>query len=127
MGFQEMNVRIETQRLIIREFAEQDAQALSDAAGQPSVERWLPDWKKARAFAAHLFQKYGYDRLVASVQPENIASNRVVRKLGFTYVRPFDAGRRTGQELPFHLHRLDCPQALRRCENENSNLNGCSD
>jgi RimJ/RimL family protein N-acetyltransferase len=116
MGFQEMNVRIETQRLIIREFAEQDAQALSDAAGQPSVERWLPDWKKARAFAAHLFQKYGYDRLVATVQPENIASNRVVRKLGFTYVSTIlTLGDGQAQELPFHLHRLDCPQALRRC------------
>lgn len=58
----------------------------------------------------YTFKKYKYDHLIATVQPDNIASNRVVKKLGFTYlstIEMLDNGQT--DVLPFHLYQLNNP------------------
>ena len=175
-----MGIKIETERLTLREFVPEDASVLISIAKQPHIEHWLPDWagfhrwavdwiNKARknykidnpqkefialavdvkdkkqmigqigigghdngigvcyfmsdkftgkgytseamkAFIEYAFKKYGYDHLIATVQPENAASNRVVQKLGFFYlstIMMLDNGQT--EELPFHFYRLDNP------------------
>jgi ribosomal-protein-alanine N-acetyltransferase len=39
----------------------------------------------ARAALSHGFERYGFAEVVASVAPENVASRRVLEKLGFVY------------------------------------------
>lgn len=44
----------------------------------------------ARASLAHGFSVYGLDRIVARAMKDNLASHRVLQKLGMQYVRDFD-------------------------------------
>ena len=56
------------------------------------------------------FAKYGIEYLIATIQPGNLSSIAVARKLGFTLVKTamlLDDGQT--EELPFHYFRLDNP------------------
>lgn len=61
-----------------------------------------------QAFIGHLFRHYPARHLIATMQPDNEASNAVARKLGFQYVGTImmkDDGQ--AEELPFCYYRLD--------------------
>lgn len=171
------NFRIESERLIIREFNRDDIHELIDISEQPHIQRWLPDWKNAcewvenwietvkhhyitddpetdflaygvelkqtgrligqvgiggtengiavgyfisqeftnngyateamKAFIDYIFKKYGYIHLIATVQPDNTASNRVVQKLGFdceSIIEFIDNGQT--EILPFNYYHI---------------------
>lgn len=40
-----MNICIETERLILRQFNENDAEELNSICNQPYILKWMPDWK----------------------------------------------------------------------------------
>lgn len=40
-----MSIRIETQRLALRQFELTDAKALHDICSQPYILKWMPDWE----------------------------------------------------------------------------------
>jgi ribosomal-protein-alanine N-acetyltransferase len=40
-----MNILIETERLKLRQFSEDDAEPLSAICNQPNVLEWMPDWE----------------------------------------------------------------------------------
>ena len=42
---QSMEIVIETKRLLLRQFAEEDAEALCAVCNQDDILRWMPDWK----------------------------------------------------------------------------------
>jgi len=173
-----VRVKIETPRLILRQWRRSDYKALLAIADQPFVNRWLPDWRgfdqwghdwikrvnrhyriddpmnkfiqyavtlksgqvigsigvgpfegkelgvgyfmdenfsnqgymteALTAFTAHIFEKYNVDHLVATVQPNNLASNAVARKAGFQYVSTIEMLDNGQTEmLPFHYYRLE--------------------
>ena len=63
------------------------------------------------AVAAHVFGAYGYDHVIATVQPDNLPSCRVVEKCGFHYLKTIEyraGGNPTA--LPFRYYRLNRPQ-----------------
>lgn len=64
----------------------------------------------AQALIAHVFEKYGYDHIIAMAQPENHASNAVIRKLGYRFIEVIHV-KENGQTdvLPFNYYRLDTP------------------
>lgn len=49
----------------------------------------------ARAAVAWGFERCGLDRIVSFTLPDNLRSQRVMRKLGMTYVREFERAGRT--------------------------------
>lgn len=61
-----------------------------------------------KAFVPYIMETYGQDHMVATVQPENLASRRVVEKAGFRYVETMDI-KYDGQEtaLPFCYYWKD--------------------
>lgn len=40
-----MSIRIETERLVLRQFEEEDARELHDVCNEPYILKWIPDWK----------------------------------------------------------------------------------
>lgn len=60
------------------------------------------------ALINHTFSAYGYDHIMAIVQPANKPSNAVVIKLGFSYISTKEhlADGQT-QKLPFNYYRLN--------------------
>lgn len=40
-----MSIRIETQRLVLREFEQDDAERLHEICSQPYILKWMPDWE----------------------------------------------------------------------------------
>ncbi|MCL2427377.1 MAG: GNAT family N-acetyltransferase [Oscillospiraceae bacterium] len=59
------------------------------------------------AFVGHLFDRYCYDYLIATIQPDNIASIIVAKKIGFVFTKSIeiiDNGQT--EKLPFNYYRL---------------------
>jgi len=64
------------------------------------------------AFTNHVFEKYGYTHIIATVQPANFSSNAVLKKAEFKLISTIeilDDGQT--EVLPFHYYRLDNPNA----------------
>lgn len=40
-----MSIRIETKRLVLRQFEQEDAKALHDICSQQYILKWMPDWE----------------------------------------------------------------------------------
>lgn len=40
-----MSIRIESQRLVLREFEKDDVDGLHEICSQPSILKWMPDWE----------------------------------------------------------------------------------
>jgi ribosomal-protein-alanine N-acetyltransferase len=176
-----MNILLETTRLVLREWEKSDYEALLAIANQPYVHGWLPDWygwdrwghdwidkvnkhyqidnpttnfiswaivfketntvigqisignfenkeigigyfidenycnhgyttEAAGDLIQHVFRKYCYDHIIATVQPLNHSSNAVIMKLSFQFVSTIeilDDGQ--VEVLPFNYYRLNNP------------------
>lgn len=44
-----MDIYIETERLLLREFTAEDAEELQSICSQPHILKWMPDWKRTIA------------------------------------------------------------------------------
>lgn len=42
-----MNINIETERLMLRQFTVNDAEELHPICNQPYILKWMPDWKSS--------------------------------------------------------------------------------
>jgi RimJ/RimL family protein N-acetyltransferase len=51
-----MSIYIESERLVLREFAEADLPALVDIAGQEHITRWCADWKDCGSWVHDWFK-----------------------------------------------------------------------
>ena len=179
-----MEIVIETKRLLLRQFAEEDAEALCAVCNQDDILRWMPDWKgtveqkrewirwvdgqyananrntarvilavtlprhkafigvvgignkpevdneieiayfvsreyrnqgyiteAANALITWAFQTLKIDSLMAIVEPENLPSQRVVEKCGFTRCETrmiLNAGETEAK--PFYYYRFCHPE-----------------
>lgn len=60
-----------------------------------------------QVFAEYIFNKFGYEYLIATIQPDNSASIAVAKKIGFEYIETLnivDDGQI--EELPFNYYHL---------------------
>ena len=96
-----MKVIIETERLIVREYFEDDAEAFFRLNSDPEVVRFVPDAglanveearkilglasEAAIASVRYGFADLGLKRVIGLVMPENTASVRVLEKAGLRY------------------------------------------
>lgn len=42
-----MSIRIETKRLVLRQFEQNDAERLHELCSQPYILKWMPDWERS--------------------------------------------------------------------------------
>ena len=64
-----------------------------------------------RVVTAYCFRAYGYDHMIATIQPDNLPSRRVAEKCGFRYVKTIEfQDNHQPTVLPFRYYRLDRPQ-----------------
>lgn len=176
-----MNILLETDYLILREWKDIDYESLVSITDQPYVYSWIPDWQgwsgwghdwikevnthyqidnpmtnfmswaivlketnkiigqinigdfedkeisigyfidenfsnhgyttqAASALIQHAFKKYHYDHIITIAQPANLASNAVIKKLGFqliSVIKSLQDGQT--QALPFNYYRINNP------------------
>ena len=178
------DMRIETERLVLREWQFSDVEKLIMLAGQEHIEYWMPDWREydkhasgwikmvlshyeinnplekfiswavtlkeggkligqvgigcfnelgekeigigywmdightgqgymteaINAVAQIAFKTYGYTHVIATIQPNNLPSRRVVEKAGFRYIKTveFKDADQPGV-LPFCYYKFENP------------------
>ena len=182
-----MNLYIETERLILRQWQISDIKTLINLTGQKHIEHWMPDWREydkhakswiemvlshyksnnpmdkfvswaitlkkcnkligqiaigcfdklgekelsigywlgmeytncgymteaVNAVTNFAYKKYGYDHIIATIQPENLPSNAVIKKAGYKLISTInilDDGQT--EVLPFHYYRSDNPYRI---------------
>lgn len=73
---------LETERLVLRPFEAGDLDALYAMQSDVESARWLYATEAARRLVAFGFEVMGFHRVIGRLEPRNVASARVLEKLG---------------------------------------------
>lgn len=97
-----MSIHIETERLILREFTEEDLPALVDIAGEQHICYWCPDWKNCDTWVYDWFQGIKWRYSIGDPNIEFILL-AIIEKTTNTLIGQINTGCEFSEELPGEL------------------------